>query len=613
MLSGHQNTTSSDLVKVGNASANNFPLLLLGGSVETHLVTKGAFQEMDAVALLSSRTKISLRPSSVDVMPSVIANAYRTAFYGRPGPAFVDLPADIINDPINLEDVEDTSRVSTVSNPPRTAAEPERLSQVASLLKNAQAPLIVIGKGAAYAQAEDSIRAFVDQTCIPFLSSPMGKGVVSDSHLLNASSARSAAMKTADVVLLLGARLNWIMHYGEAAKWSAGVKFIQVDISPEEMGRNLADPNLSILGDVGVVITQLSHALSDWTYTPNSSYTALLAQAKQKNTHISSLAARNASIPLTYAHAFSVIKNALHILSPPETGGVCYIAEGANTMDISRSIFPISHPRLRLDAGTFATMGIGLPYAIAAWECYNAPNAASSGRARKKIVTIEGDSAFGFSGMEVETMSRMGMDILIFVINNSGIYFGDSDSESDFEKKREKTKRGEAGLRSWALGFETRYEKLAEACGGIGFFVRTPLELERATVEGFRAEVPVVVNVIIQSGKVEKPVCIRLSLPGSKLLTGIELRVAGDTEEEGESVEVVTQTWSSQISGHDAAIYMNKWIPGFYLGILNLSIPPEWWSDLCHAHGIQKSCGNQMTWRSVLFKLPETMSSTMSL
>jgi 2-hydroxyacyl-CoA lyase 1 len=556
MRSKHQKITSNDLVKVGNASANHFPLLLLGGSVETHLVTKGAFQEMDFVNLFSSQTKISLRPSSVDVVPSMIAHAYRTAFYGRPGPAFVDLPADLINDPIDPEDIGDISESPTIPDPPKAAAEPKRLSQVASLLKSAQAPLIVIGKGAAYAQAEDSIRNFVDQTCIPFLPSPMGKGIVPDSHPLNASSARSAAMKTADVVLLLGVRLNWIMHYGEAPKWSAHVKFIQVDISPEEMGRNAADPNLSILGDVSVVITQLSHALGGWSYTPNPSYIKLLAQAKQKNWRISSLAAHNASIPLTYAHAFSTIKSALHTLSPPETGGICYVAEGANTMDISRSIFPVEHPRLRLDAGSFGTMGVGLPYAIAAWEAYNAPTTystpASCGRAPgKKIVAIEGDSAFGFSGMEMETMARLGMDVLIFVINNSGIYFGDSDSVEDFEAKRQKTKRGEIGLRSWALGFETRYERLAEACGGIGYFVRSPEELERATVEGFMAKVPVIVNVIIQSGKVEKPVSTCLLLPRPKLLTEIELWVASDTEEEGEGGEIVTR-FRGQTSRHGA-------------------------------------------------------------
>jgi 2-hydroxyacyl-CoA lyase 1 len=153
-------------------------------------------------------------------------------------------------------------------------------------------------------------------------------------------------------------------------------------------------------------------------------------------------------------------------------------------------------------------MGVGLPYAIAAWEAYNAPNAKASPSPakRKKIVAIEGDSAFGFSGMEVETMARMGMDILIFVVNNGGIYFGDSNTADDWKAKQEKTKRNEPGLRSWALGWEVRYQRLAEACGGLGFFVRTAEELEQATIAGFRATVPVIVNVIIQSGKMEKAV-----------------------------------------------------------------------------------------------------------
>jgi 2-hydroxyacyl-CoA lyase 1 len=383
------------------------------------------------------------------------------------------------------------------------------------MIKSAKAPLVLIGKGAAYARAERPIRAFIDQSQIPFLPSPMGKGVVADSHPANVSSARSAALKMADVVLILGARLNWIFHYGEAPKWNPRAKFIQVDISPEEMGRNAADAEYSLLGDVGIVVAQLSKRLGAWRYESTSSeYVKNLQAAKYKNEKVSALAAKDESMPLTYARSFDIIKTALHSVSPPSEGGICYVAEGANTMDISRSIFPLEHPRLRLDAGTYATMGVGLPYAIAAWEAYNAPNGqASSGPAKKKkIVAIEGDSAFGFSGMEVETMARMGMDILIFVINNGGIYFGDSNTAEDWTVKQEKTKKNEPGLRSWALGWEVKYQKLAEACGGLGFFVRTSEELEKATIAGFNATVPVIVNVIIQSGKVEKAVswCVDL-------------------------------------------------------------------------------------------------------
>ncbi|KAF2109504.1 2-hydroxyacyl-CoA lyase 1 [Lophiotrema nucula] len=493
---------------VGNASENNFPLLLLGGSIETYLHTKGAFQELDSVTLLMPHTKLSIRPPNASSIPSIIANAYRCSFYGRPGTGFVDLPADFINNPVEeVEDVEETPRVPL---PPQGGADEARLLEIAQLIKGAKAPLVVIGKGAAYAQAEKPIRELIDRAKIPFLPSPMGKGVLPDSHPLNASSARSAALKIADVVLVLGARLNWIFHYGEAPKWNPDAKIIQVDISPEELGRNAGDAELAIIGDVNIVVQQLTRHLGHWHYDPSiSNYTSNLQSAKSKNEAIATKAASNPSVPLSYAHAFAILKHALHSLSPPSEGGICYIAEGANTMDISRSIFPLEHPRLRLDAGSYATMGVGLPYAIAAYEAYNGPRAqASSGPAkRKKIVAIEGDSAFGFTGMEVETMARFGMDILIFVINNGGIYFGDSNTSDDWQAKYEKTVsgQGEKGLRSWALGWEVRYEKMAEMCGGQGYFVRTPEELERATVEGFKAKGPVVVNVIIQSGKVEKP------------------------------------------------------------------------------------------------------------
>ncbi|KAF2707944.1 putative 2-hydroxyphytanoyl-CoA lyase [Pleomassaria siparia CBS 279.74] len=491
---------------VGNAQANGFPLLLLGGSVETHLITKGGFQEMDSISLLTPYTKLCIRAPIVTSLPSTIANAYRQAYYGRPGTGFVDLPADIIMD--ECADPSDINATPQIPPPPKGGADDAQVLKISRLIKNAKAPLLLIGKGAAYGRAEDVIRRLIDSTGLPFLPSPMGKGVVPDSHPCNVSSARSVALKAADVVLILGARLNWIFHYGEPPKWNAGARFIQVDISPEELGRNAADAELGIVGDVNVVVGQLKLQLGDWRYDHSSSdYMAKLANAKLENEAIAAKAAGDPSIPLTYAHAFDTIKTALHSLSPPEEGGIVYVAEGANTMDISRSIFPLEHARLRLDAGTYATMGVGLPYAIAAHEAYNGPGASTcSGPARrKKVVAIEGDSAFGFTGMEIETMARFQMDILIFVINNSGIYFGDSDSGEDWAARQAKTVGGEAGLRSWALGWEIKYEKMAQAVGGIGYFVRTPEELRKATGAGFKAKVPVIVNVIIQSGKVEKP------------------------------------------------------------------------------------------------------------
>ena len=445
----------------------------------------------------------------------------------------------------------------------------------------------------------------------------MGKGILPDSSPLNISAARSTAMRETDVVLLLGARLNWILSFGLPPKWSPNVKIIQVDISADELGKNGHDPSLSLLGDVGLVCEQLSSALGSWRFDPKreSKYWKGLQAAKQRNEKKAKAKAENGKVPMTYEHAFAVIKKEVDRLSPPEKGEVVYVSEGANAMDISRSIFTMEYPRTRLDAGTYATMGVGLGYAIAAYAAYNYPNpegevlvqaggseqgggkavggasatptpyggaqgdsspsSSSAGKleggatatptpyggasgtsttstpvsagkleggatatptpyggasgtttttstskpSKKKIIAIEGDSAFGFSGMEVETMSRYRMPILIFIINNSGLYRGDTASRSDYSLRQDATVAGKpgsdvpaaevggvptgGGLSATSLGYETNYEKMAELAGeggGWGVVVRTPEELKEATIRGWREERgPVVVNVLVDT------------------------------------------------------------------------------------------------------------------
>ncbi|KAI9374397.1 thiamine pyrophosphate enzyme, N-terminal TPP binding domain-containing protein [Aspergillus egyptiacus] len=505
------------LAGIGNSSANNFPLLLLAGSAETNAVTKGAFQELDAISLLTPHTKLAVRASSLDFIPGAVKNAYRTCWYGRPGPTFVDLPADIIQGKLSPDVALPQPESLLVAAPPRASGDPASIVKATQLLKTARAPLLIIGKGAAYARAESGIRKLVDQTQIPFLPTPMGKGVVPDSHPLNASSARSAALKHADVVLILGARLNWILHFGEPPKWSPNVKIIQVDISAEELGRNAANSELSVLGDLALVVDQLTVSLSSWKYSSSSQFPSLLAESAKKNEDKAQKAALRPTplnTPLTYQRAYHIIKTTLNSLTPVENGDIVYVSEGANTMDISRSIFPLYHPRQRLDAGTYATMGVGMGYVIAAHEAYNAiPSGTSTtpNSKPKKIVAFEGDSAFGFSAMEIETLARYRIPALIFVVNNSGIYHGDSTSEdawktlqdqtvSNDTKSDAKDKPEKKGLRSTSLLYETRYEMLATMCGGKGYFVRNEEELETATREGFLSDTVTVVNVIVEPG-----------------------------------------------------------------------------------------------------------------
>ena len=458
------------------------------------------------MSLLTPHTKLAIRPSSLESIPDVVTGAYRTAWYGRPGTGFVDLPADLIQG--KMEDMEDIQAIGIVPDAPKGGAESFKLSEVVSLLKTAKAPLVVIGKGAAYSQAENVIRELINKVQLPFLPTPMGKGVMPDSHPLNTASARSTALKEADIVIILGARLNWILHFGDAPKWNPQATFIQIDLSGDELARSPHTASLGLVGDISVIVPQLLHAIGSWRFTPSSSpYVSHLASAARKNEASAAQKAQVSKNPMTYARVFHIIKTTLHSLSPPSEGGIVYVSEGANTMDISRSIFPVEYPRLRLDAGTHATMGVGLGYAIAAHAAYNRPSAEGhSGPAKhKKIVALEGDSAFGFSAMEVETMARYGMDVLIFVINNGGVYHGDSDDVDEWlalqKQTADRASGGKGGLRSTSLGWEVGYEKIAEACGGVGFLVRTEEELEKATREGWGCGKVCVVNVVVESGK----------------------------------------------------------------------------------------------------------------
>lgn len=347
----------------------------------------------------------------------------------------------------------------------------------------------------------------METTGIPFLPTPQGKGVLPDDHKLNVATARSTALANTDVVLLLGARLNWILHFGEAPKWSSAVRIAQVDIHAEELNRGSADPGLSIAGDINEVVSQLSGVLHGWRFGGAGWYKQL-AESTEKNV---ASAARKAGVvkhPLSYHRSFTLLKEHLERLAGGGADNLVYVSEGANTMDISRSIFSVSKPRQRLDAGTYATMGVGLGYAIAAEMAYNHTGEAGTSE-RKRVVAIEGDSAFGFSLPEVETMSRYRLPIIVVVVNNGGVYRGTSDNspewgtevwEADLEGKR-----AGAVLPSTALGFETAYHTVAEGLGGRGWRVKDEEELAVAVKEAWEYTAgPSVINLIIESGSETK-------------------------------------------------------------------------------------------------------------
>ncbi|RUP46117.1 hypothetical protein BC936DRAFT_147336 [Jimgerdemannia flammicorona] len=321
----------------------------------------GAFQELDQVEVCRPFTKYAVRPSSISQIPFVLEKAFRSSIYGRPGACYIDLPGDYIQSHISNARVAAILASSLpVADPPISLSDPNSIASAVELLRGASRPLVIVGKGASYSRAEKEVLQFVERTNIPFLPTPMGKGLVPDTHPLCVAAARSKAIAEADVVLLLGARLNWILHFGSSPRFNNAVKFIQADIHPEESSGRVV-PVVSLIGHIPAVLSQLLTHPDLPTHPPTSVYAQGLHQKVVDNLRKTEQLGtqKRLGMPMTYQTAFWEIKRQL-----PSTG-VVYVSEGANTMDIARTMFDVAEPRCRVDSGTFATMGVGMGFAIA--------------------------------------------------------------------------------------------------------------------------------------------------------------------------------------------------------------------------------------------------------
>ncbi|XP_004385326.1 2-hydroxyacyl-CoA lyase 1 isoform X1 [Trichechus manatus latirostris] len=472
---------------MANANMNCWPLIVIGGSSDRSQETMGAFQEFPQVEACRLYSKFSARPSSIEAIPTIIEKAVRSSIYGRPGACYVDIPADFVNLEVNANSIK---YVECCMPPPVSMAETSAVRMAASVIRNAKQPLLVIGKGAAYARAEESIRKLVEQCKLPFLPTPMGKGVVPDNHPNCVRAARSRALQFADVIVLFGARLNWILHFGLPPRYQPDVKFIQVDICAEELGNNVR-PAVTLLGDINAVTKQLLEQFdkTPWQYPPESTWWKTLREKMKSNEAASKELASKISLPMNYYTVFYHVQEQL----PRD----CFVvSEGANTMDIGRTVLQNYLPRHRLDAGTFGTMGVGLGFAIAA------ALVAKDRHPGQRVICVEGDSAFGFSGMEVETICRYNLPIILLVVNNNGIYQGvDASSWKEMLNFREAA----AMAPPFCLLPNSHYEQVMTAFGGNGYFVQTPEELRKSLRQSLADTAkPSLINIMIEPQAMRK-------------------------------------------------------------------------------------------------------------
>jgi oxalyl-CoA decarboxylase len=460
------------LTAVANATTNCWPMILISGSSEREIVdlAQGDYEEMDQLAIARPFCKAAYRLNHAEDIGIAIARAIRSAVSGRPGGVYLDIPGSMLGQVMDAAKGAQTL-VKVIDPAPRQTPTAEAVARAIDVMKSAKRPLIVIGKGAAYDQSDDLVRELVEKSGYPFLPMSMAKGLLPDTHPQCASAARSMVLKDSDVVIMMGARINWLLSHGKGKQWGepGSKRFVQIDISAEEMDSNveIAAP---LVGDVGSCAKALLDAMDGQGISPPTDWLNAVHSKAEANMEKMASRLRNNNIPMDYHAALGVLKDI--ITEQPDT---ILVNEGANTLDLARSIINVFKPRHRIDVGTWGVMGIGMGASIAA--------AIETG---KRVLAVEGDSAFGFCGMEVETICRYKLPICIVVFNNNGIYRGDGENWGGGEDPA-----------TTSFVPDARYDMMMEAFGGVGAWVTTPDELRRAVNDALASGKPTLVNAAI--------------------------------------------------------------------------------------------------------------------
>jgi oxalyl-CoA decarboxylase len=459
------------LTALAHATTNCFPMILISGSSEREIVDlqQGDYEEMDQLAIAKPLCKAAFRILHAADIGIGVARAIRAAVSGRPGGVYLDLPAKLFGQVIDAE-AGAKSLVKVIDPAPAQIPAPDAVKRALDVLKSAKRPLIILGKGAAYAQADDAIRAFVEKSGVPFLPMSMAKGLLPDTHPQCSGAARSTVLQQSDVVMMIGARLNWLLSHGKGKTWGEphGKKFIQIDIEPREMDSNveIAAP---VVGDIGSCVSALLQGMGGNWPAPPADWIKTVTSKRDEN--VAKMAPRlmNNNAPMDYHGALGVLRTIVK-----ERPDAILVNEGANTLDLARGIIDVYQPRKRLDVGTWGVMGIGMGYAIAATV-----------ETGKPVLAVEGDSAFGFSGMEVETICRYKLPVCIVIFNNDGIYRGTDVNNANVDPATTVFVKG------------SRYDKMIEAFGGVGVNATSPDELKRAVNEAMDSGKPTLINAVI--------------------------------------------------------------------------------------------------------------------
>lgn len=442
------------LTATANATVNCYPMIQISGSSQREPIDllQGTYEGLDQLATAKPLVKAAYRVNRAEDIPTAVVRAYRAAISGRPGGVYLDVTTPCLGQVLDKA-AADALLYEPVDLQPVMPPDPAAVRRAVELIAGAKRPAVIIGKGAAFAKVEDELKELVETARIPYLPMSMAKGVLPDNGPLSAISCRSMVMEQADVVILAGARLNWLLSRGHG-KWSKDTKFVQLDIDPEEIdiNRPIAAP---VVGDLRSSLQAILAELPKAKLSGDPEWVKQIqAHTAEENAKFTARLKANENVmPMNHWAALSAIKPVLE--SNPD---VILVNEGANTLDDTRDAIDMSLPRHRIDCATWAIMGMGMGSAVGA--------ARATG---KKVVAVEGDSAFGFSGMDFSTICRFRLPVTVVILNNGGIYNGIGENLSHDGDPAPTT-----------LDVKARYDKLGEAFGADTYYVQTPAELSDA-------------------------------------------------------------------------------------------------------------------------------------
>lgn len=444
---------------VANAYRASSPMILLGGASPLDKKGMGYLQEMPQIELFQAITKASLTITDTASIPDVMAEAFRTALSGCPGPVFIEVPWDVLFNAVEPPEIHPKVEIDPVE--PEVSA----MGRIFELLRAAKKPVIIAGTQVYWDEAHTALRELTDQTGIPVFTSSAGRGTLSMKHPHCFKSSRSKALRHADVVVLIGTPLDFRLKYGQDG-WNPDGKIIQIENDPAELNRNRT-ADVALIANARLVLDALTEGLQGIRY--DAWLREVRGNEDQKNAEIDQWK-RLPDVPVNHYRFAAAINDFLD-------DDTILIGDGGDIVTVCARVIDVTQPGQWMDPGPLGCLGVGMPFAIAAQHLY--PD--------KKVLVISGDGSFGFNGFEFDTAVRFNLPIVSIVGNDAG--WGNIRVIQDQLVAAERVVATKLA--------PTRYDKVVEALGGWGEHVENPDDLPAALRRAFASGKPACINVPI--------------------------------------------------------------------------------------------------------------------